>query len=287
MKIRIVLPLFLCIVMTVCSVTVAKAFPADPIGTGYANESRNELLRLDETAAALYEAAYLNNRQAGYKYVQQLERIVSNSDIRQAGQAAGWERIEDSISSIIFTLKNGKLTSDWLNPAAGIHLTTDALLRPDHALWLQYEKVMLEDLERVNRSWNRQTDDGATAARAAMNSFNEHLSRIEAAASMQRPIDRIDELRDRMHYTNVLLEAGIKGQTKQDWTDNSIQDLEFAVNRLFDDGRSQEEEPVAAPIGEPNPISWILLLGAIIMAVLAYSGWRKYKQQPYGVKPLS
>ncbi|MCM3627481.1 sporulation protein YpjB [Paenibacillus glycanilyticus] len=287
MKIRFVLPLVLCIVMTVCSVTAAKAFPADLIGTGYANESRNELLRLDETAAALYEAAYLNNRQAGYKYVQQLEKLMSKNDIRQAGQAAGWELMEDSISSITSTLKNGKVASDWLTAAARIHLTTDALLRPDHALWLQYEKVMLEDLERVNRSWNRQTDDGAIAARAAMNSFNQHLSRIEAAASMQRPAGRIDELRDRMHYTNVLLEAGMKGQTKQDWTDNSIQDLEFAVSRLFDDGHSQEEEPVVAPIGEANPISWILLLGAIIMAVLTYSGWRKYKQQPYGVKPLS
>ncbi|SFF05603.1 sporulation protein YpjB [Paenibacillus catalpae] len=287
MKIRILLPLFLCIVMTVCSVTVAKAFPADLNGTGYASESRNELLRLDESAAALYQAAYLNNRQAGYKYVQQLEKLMSKSDIRQAGQAAGWELMEDSISSILFTLKNGRLTSDWLTAAARIQLTTDALLRPDHALWLQYEKVMLEDLERVNRSWNRQTGDGAIAARAAMNSFNEHLSRIEAAASMQRPAERINELRDRMHYTNVLLEAGMKGQTKQDWTDNSIQDLEFSVNRLFDNGHSQEEEPVVAPIGEPNPISWILLLGAIIMAVLTYTGWRKYKQQPYGVKPLS
>ncbi|GLX68953.1 sporulation protein YpjB [Paenibacillus glycanilyticus] len=286
MKIRFVLPLCLCIVMTVCSVTVARALPSDLIGTGHANESRSELLRLDDTAASLYEAAYLNNRQAGYKYVQQLEKLVGNRDIRQAGQAAGWDLVEDSIDSILFTLKNGKQASDWLTAAAKIHLTTDALIRPDHALWLQYEKVMIEDLERVNRSWNRQTDDGATAARAAMNSFNDHLLRIEAAAAMQRPVDRIQELRDRMQYTNVLLEAGMKGQTKQDWTDNSIQDLEFSVNRLFDDGHNQEEEPVVAPIGETNPISWILLLGAIIMAVLTYSGWRKYKQQPYGVKPL-
>ncbi|NIK67742.1 sporulation protein YpjB [Paenibacillus sp. BK720] len=287
MKIRIALPLFLCIVMTVCSVTAAKAFPADLIGTGHANESRNELLRLDETAAALYEAAYTNNRQAGYKYVQQLDKLMNKSDIRQAGQAAGWKLMDESIASITYTLKNGKVTSDWLTAAARIHLTTDALLRPDHALWLQYEKVMLEDLERVNRSWNRQTDDGAIAARAAMNSFNQHLSRIEAAASMQRPTERIDELRDRMQYTNVLLEAGMKGQTKQDWTDNSISDLEFSVNRLFDNGQPQDEEPVVAPIGEAHPISWILLLGAIIMAVLTYTGWRKYKQQPYGVKPLS
>jgi sporulation protein YpjB len=287
MKIRIVLPLFLCIVMTVCSVTVAKAFPSELIGTGHVNESRSGLLRLDETATALYEAAYRNNRQAGYKYVQQLAKLVDKQEVRQTGQAAGWMLMEDSISSIAFTLKNGKMTSDWLTASARIHLTTDALLRPEHALWLQYEKVMLEDLERVNRSWNRQTDDGATAARAAMNSFNEHLLRIEAAASMQRPADRIEELRERMHYTNVLLEAGMKGQTKQDWTDNSIQDLEYSLNRLFDNGHSEEEEPVIAPPGEANPISWILLLGAIIMAVLTYIGWRKYKQQPYGVKPLS
>lgn len=285
MKIRVAIPFVLCIIMTICSVVAVLAYPSNQAVNAIGSD--RELIRLDEAADQLYKAAYTNNRQAGYKYVQQVEKLLQNDEMRQTGQSAGWQLLQASVQSIEASLENGRLQSDWLTAAASIHLTTDALLRPSHALWLQYEKVMLEDLHRINVAWKRQTGDGAIAARAAMNSFTAHLSRIEAAAAMQRPHERIEELNERIRYTNVLLEAGMKGQTKQDWTDDSIDELRAALTRVFSDGLLSEEEPVIAPLAAANPISWTFLIGAIIMAVLAFTAWRKYRQEPYGVKPLS
>lgn len=285
-RLRVIIPFVLCMGMAICSVTAVYAFPAGQAATSRQTVSNQALYRLDETADSLYKAAYTNNRQAGYKYVQQLEKLLQSNQLRQTGHAAGWDMLEESASSIEASLQSKVWSNDWLTASARIHLTTDALLRPGHALWLQYEKVMLEDLRRVNQAWKRQTGDGAIAARAAMESFTAHLSKIEAAASMQRSPERINEVKDRMRYTNILLEAGMRGQSKQDWTDDSIDDLGYALTRLFSEGLPMEEEQVIAPISIANPISWTFLIGAIIMAVLTYTGWRKYKQSPYGVKKL-
>lgn len=286
MKLRIIIPFVLCLLLTIGSVTAVFAMPTEPIITNRSEDSNKALYRLNEIADALYKAAYTNNRQAGFKYVQQLEKLLENSSLRQTGQVAGWKLMEESALSIESSLQNQRWGADWLSASARIQLTTDALFRPQHALWLQYEKVMLEDLRRVNQAWNRQTGDGAIAARASMNSFEAHLSRIEAAAAMQRSPERLKELKERLRYTNLLLEAGVRGQSKQDWTDDSIADLTFAVTRLFGEGIPINEEQAIAPIVTINPIRWTFLIGAIIMAVLTFTGWRKYKQTPYGVKKL-
>ncbi|MFF2089991.1 sporulation protein YpjB [Paenibacillus sp. NPDC058174] len=286
MKIRIVIPMLFCIAMTIGSVTSVFAAPASIRAVDYTSAVKQELLKLDETADHLYEAAYTNNRQAGFKYAQQLKRQMKRDELHRFGQTAGWRLLEESVQSVETTLRSGKPTTDWLIASARIHLTTDALLRPQHALWLQYEKVMLEDLRRVNQAWNRQTGDGAVAARAAMHSFTDHLSKIEAAAAMQRPSERITELKERMKYTNVLLEAGMKEQTKQDWTGDSIHDLQSALANLFADRLAANDEPVFAPPAAANPITWSLLLGAIITGALTYTAWKKYRHVPYGVKKL-
>ncbi|WP_173275275.1 sporulation protein YpjB [Paenibacillus sp. NEAU-GSW1] len=285
MKIRIVVPLIACIVMTIGSVSTVFAMPVawesiqEPV-------MKQKLQKLDETADELYEAAYTNNRQAGYKYAQLLERQTKSETIRAVGQTEGWQLFEQRLQMVETALQNGTQPSDWLTASASIHLATDALLRPQHALWLQYEKVMMEDLRRINQSWNRQTGDGALAARAALDSFTAHLAKIEGAAAMQRPSARLDELKERMRYTQLLLDAGTRGQAKQDWTDDSIRDLEYAVSNLFDDGLNVNDEPAFAPVNAANPITWSLLLGAIIMAALTYTGWKKYKHMPYGVKKI-
>ncbi|MFF2482188.1 sporulation protein YpjB [Paenibacillus sp. NPDC058071] len=284
MKIRMALAFTACIVMTFLAISAMFHPASQAMGEGgYAG--KQSLLRLDKTAEQLYQAAYTNNRQAGYKYVQQLEKQMDSVSLRDvAGQSEGWRLLEDSVSAVEASLHGGRSGTSWMLEAARIHLTTDALIRPQHALWLQYEKLMLEDLQRVKRAWNRQTGDGAAAARAAMDSFTAHLAKIEAAAAVQRPGERIAQLKERMRYTNVLLDAGVRGQSKQDWTEDSIADLRDSLVRLFDDGLAGNEEPAFSPVAEARPIAWVLLLGAVISGVLAYNGWRQYKYRPYGIK---
>jgi sporulation protein YpjB len=288
MKVRLIVPFVICIVMTI-------GYAGSVWGSGvspnqYANllssSSYIQLQRLDEIAGSLYEAAYTNNRQAGFQYVQQLQRIVESGLKHSSGKSEGWSAIGQDANYIEQNLLNGATASGWLMEAARVRLAADALVRPDHALWLQYESVMLDDISRVEKAWKRQTNDGAIAARGAMTSLQEHAERIESAINMLYGSMREAELTERIGYTNRLLEAHANNITNEAMIDRSLEALKESLVRLFEQSGSAQVLPAVAAIPNANPLSWTFLLGALISAVLTYSGWRKYKANPFGVKPL-
>jgi sporulation protein YpjB len=246
-----------------------------------------QLQRLDDMASSLYEAANTNNRQTSYQYVQQLQRIIEGELRQSTGNVEGWLAMAQDASAIERTLVSGAGSSSWLMEAARIKLAADALLRPEHALWQQYESVMLDDLSRVEKAWKRQTGDGAIAARATMTSLQEHAKRIEPAIRMLYGGMLEAELTERIQYTNKLLEANAHNITNDAMIDRSLKALKESLVRLFDQSGRDNSLPAVAAIPTSNPLSWTLFLGALISAILTYSGWRKYKANPFGVKPIT
>ncbi|SFE90731.1 Sporulation protein YpjB (SpoYpjB) [Paenibacillus algorifonticola] len=289
MRTRIAIPILLCIAMMLGSVSATWAYAGEqPLGARQVQAADAEVLmrRFEEAAHSLYTASYADNRQAGYKYVQQLERLLPQLETGIEGRPAGWSKLQQSIQAVSDELLSKRQPVEWMAPSARIHLTADAMLRPASGLWMQYERVMLEDVSRVRKAWKRPYEERADAARAAMDNLSAHLALVEGPASMLRPEGRTAELHERIRYTNVLLSAGPRDQAQAGRVDEALTQLGAAVSRLFTDKPQSVEEPALAPPASANPVSWTLLLGAFIMAVLAYKSWRKYKQQPYGIKPL-
>lgn len=288
MKVRFIVPFVICIVMTIGSAGVVWGDSAalSPYISILSTSPYKQLSRLDETANALYEAANTDNRQAGFLHVQQLERMIKGELKGKSGKMEGWAAIEQDARAIEQTITSSDTSSGWLKEAARIRLATDALVRPEHALWLQYESVMLDDLSRVEKAWKRQTGDGAIAARATMNSLQEHAERIEPAISMIYGSMHGAELIERIRYTNQLLESKKSSPLNEVMINHSLKALNNAIVKMFDHGGRAEVVPAIAPLATANPLSWTFFLGAIISAVLTYSGWRKYKNNPFGVKPL-
>lgn len=288
MKVRFIVPFVICIVMTIGSAGAVWGDSAalSPYISILSTSPYKQLSRLDETANALYEAANTDNRQAGFLHVQQLERMIKGELKGKSGKMEGWAAIEQDARAIEQTITSSDTSSGWLKEAARIRLATDALVRPEHALWLQYESIMLDDLSRVEKAWKRQTGDGAIAARATMNSLQEHAERIEPAISMIYGSMHGAELIERIRYTNQLLESKKSHPLNEVMINHSLKALNNAIVKMFDHGGRAEVVPAIAPLATANPLSWTFFLGAIISAVLTYSGWRKYKNNPFGVKPL-
>ncbi|RCW51084.1 sporulation protein YpjB [Paenibacillus prosopidis] len=288
MKVRFIVPFVICIVMTIGSAGAVWGDSAalSPYISILSTSPYKQLTRLDETANALYEAANTDNRQAGFLHVQQLERMIKGELKGKSGKMEGWAAIEQDARAIEQTIRSSETSSGWLKEAARIRLATDALVRPEHALWLQYESIMLDDLSRVEKAWKRQTGDGAIAARATMNSLQEHAERIEPAISMIYGSMHGAELNERIRYTNQLLETKKSSPLNEVMINHSLKALNTAIVKMFDHSGRAEVMPAVAPLATSNPLSWTFFLGAIISAVLTYSGWRKYKNNPFGVKPL-
>ncbi|WP_165279934.1 sporulation protein YpjB [Paenibacillus protaetiae] len=280
---RVIVPAIICVVLTISSVASVWAHAAGTGRTASEDAASDKFARL---ADALYDAAKQSNRQAGYINIQQLQNMAVSLKTNHPGQSDGWNLIEQSAADIKKTLAGNSASTDWLTDAARIQLAGDALIHPEAPLWYSYEAVMRDDLDRVKKAWSRNDGAGALSARGAIDSFAVHLDRIEAAASLQQDPEKIADLKRRLAYTTTLLDAGIGNHASPEWIGRSIDELSVSLTGLFEGTAAAEPLPAIAPLHTGNPISWILLLGAFIMGVLAFAGYRKYKQQPYGIKPF-
>ncbi|OME88019.1 hypothetical protein BK120_01490 [Paenibacillus sp. FSL A5-0031] len=289
MKIRFIIPFVVCIVMTIgyANLVWGSGASLQAFASRLTPDPSKQVQRMDNIASSLYEAAYTNNRQAAYQYVQQLQQLVDGELKYAAGNAEGWQAVERDANTIEKTLVKGSLGTSWFVEAARIKLTADALARPNNALWLQYEKIMLDDISRVEKAWKRQTDDGAIAARAVMISLEKHADRIKPAVSMMYGSKHETELMERIQYTNRLLEASRKDKNNVASINRSMLELKDTLTRMFNQNQLEADVPVVAAVPISNPLRWTLLLGAFISAILTYIGWRKYKENPFGVKPIS
>lgn len=288
MRMRIIVPFIICTVMSISFAgSVWGNYTSNVIYASlFSASSDKQLHRLDEIAVSLYEAAYTNNRQAGFQHVQQLQRMMTAELQRSTGHRDGWTAIEQDARSIERALVNSQMSSQWLMEAARIRLAADALVRPEHALLLQYESLMQDDLSRVEKAWKRQTNDGAIAARASMNSLEAHVKRVEPAMSLLYGSKHGAEVAERISYTNRLLEASRSNTTNDAMIDRSLIALKESIVHMYNKSGRAEVLPTTAIASTSNPLSWTLFLGALISAILTYSGWRKYKENPFGVKPL-
>lgn len=291
MKARFIIPLIVCLIMTAGSATVVwgGSSPEWSYTLLSADSPYRQLYKLDETATALYTAAYADNRQAAYAELQQLDKLLSNTMLHEYGTPEGWALLTEDTTAIEHALTRGLHLHSWMEQAVRVRLGVDALVGGNGALWLQYEGLLQDDLVSVRKALKRQTDDSAVAARAMLNELNQHARRIEIAAIYAGDSIRMNELLARITYTDRLLESliGLDSNVGRiEEVEKSLSGIESAINGVFLPYEDAFALPAASVPAAPHPLQWSLFLGTIISAVLTWTGWRKYKQNPYGVKRL-
>lgn len=290
MKARFIIPLVLFVLMAAGSAGVVwgSAGPGGSYDFLFADSPYRQLYKLDESATALYTAANANNRQAAYAELQKLKRLMNDAMVQSYGTPAGWSAQRKDAADLERELSMGVPDSSWIEHAVRIRLGADALVGGEGALWLQYEGLLKEDLHGVRQAWKRSSDDAALAAAAMLKGMTTHAHRIESAAQYAGDSTRMNELLHRISYANRLLEAAAldKSKVDPDQIEQSFDGIGSAISGVF----LHYEDALAIPMADSSalghPLQWSLFLGTIISAVLAWSGWRKYKQSPYGVKKL-
>ncbi|MBH5317931.1 hypothetical protein I6N90_08955 [Paenibacillus sp. GSMTC-2017] len=291
MKSRVIIPFVICLFMTfgTAGAVWGSASPEGSLIYMFSDSPYQELYRLDETATALYNAAYQNNRQVAFAELQKLQKYLDNDMLKIYGESGGWLALTNDANTIETALSNGVKNSQWIENAVRIRLGTDALINGKRGLWLQYESLLVEDMASVHQAWKRGSSNNIIAAKAVMKSVSLHADRIEPAALLAGDSIRMNELEERIGYINRLLEArkSSKYDSEADKKiEQSIEGIDIAINGIFQSYEEASANPVIAIPYRPSPLKWIFFIGAIISAVLTWTGWRKYKQHPYGVKSL-
>ncbi|MFF2887568.1 sporulation protein YpjB [Paenibacillus sp. NPDC057967] len=287
MKSRIIIPFIVCLCMAMgtAGVVWGGASPEGSYAFLFSSGPYHQLERMDETATALYTAAYTNNRQAAFAELQRLNKLLDNKMLRSYGSADGWSAMEHDAAAVERALSSGVKHSLWLEHTVRLRMGADALMNGKAALWHQYKALLTHDVNTLKQAWKRQAGDPVAAARATLQGLSEHAARIETAAMFAGDPIRMRELMERIAYAGRLLE-GKQSTVSKTEVDQSLDAIRLVINRIFLEDKQAAAVPAIAPPGIGQPLKWALLLGTIISGVLTWTGWRKYKARPYGVKKL-
>lgn len=291
MKARFVIPLIVCMLLTAASAAAAwnGEFAARAAAL-FADRPNEALLRVEAASEKLYAAAYSGNRQDAYRHAQRLRQLLNDEKLHVYGTAGGWSAIASDAAAMEKALAAGAPGTAWVEEASRIRLAADAMVRPESALWLQYEKLLAEDVMRLKQDFKRHSGSAAEAAAARLNVLRDHARRVEPAAIAAGSGLRMRELMERISYSGRLLESSVNGQPSGDAVrsiEHSFRALELAIRGIFESRESDGSQSAVAIPSVSHPIRWALFMGAFISAVLSFAGWRKYKNNPYGVKPLA
>jgi len=288
---KVWIPSILSILCLICSATVVlgKQVMADELSYVVFDQSYERLKAIDMQAKDLYEFGNYNHKQAMYHSIQKLKQLLKDDQIKRYGTSKGWQQIEEDVITMEKALVKGSLRIQWQEPLNRIMLAIDSLMQTEHGPWLQYEALLLDDLRQVKQATKRLAGDRSEAASGMLSMMKLRVERMQPAAYMVGDEFRMNELKERMDQLSAFFSEtiGVKWTSKQEeLLQRSISGLELTIHEVF----KQSEQTMIIPIGMERTnvaaINMALLLGAFISSLLAFAGWRKYKQNPYGIKPI-
>ncbi|MHA7963482.1 sporulation protein YpjB [Paenibacillus sp. CAU 1782] len=292
MKARIAAPLILCILLTLAS---SWSVWIRPINAGHLDQSPGghhiQLQVMNNTASDLYAAALSNERHLAYNRLMKLKQQTEAGMLRGFGTEAGWVALDNEMTETEALLLSGSPSRAWAEGAARIALAADAMSSGSGGLWLQYEKLLEDDLAAIRKAWKRSAGDPAAAAAARLNSFSAHAGRIAPAALMAGSAQATEQLLRSISEAAALLDAKMAGTADERRLQLAVEaafvSMENASSAMFEgEAYRSSVQPISASAGRPDVMQWALFLGTLISAVLTWTGWRKYKQNPFGVKTL-
>ena len=289
------LGLFLLLLLTAgCSVNDSSSVTSmsDNFVRADKDKSIRTLEQLNQLCEQLYSAANEENRQLAYSLIGRLETVAADTGIRRSGTIQGWIAFDKSLEDAKLAIVQTGNSSSWYRQTARLKLASDVLVRPEAPLWLQYEQVLGDDENRLQQSWQSQQERHAEAALVFLHIFREHLERFEVAALMQRETSLLDNLKGRLDYTERLLRYTGQGKIASASIHRSFQALNLAISDLFASSSVTSSITVQSAPGIMAASEYragreqlvIMYITAIILAILAFAGWRRFSyEQQHGI----
>jgi sporulation protein YpjB len=152
--------------------------------------------------------------------------------------------------------------------AAKLRLAADALTHRNEPMWLQYHKVLHDDLNRLEQSVKEGKGKDAAAAFADL---NEHYSIVRPAIRISRQPSETEKLDSLFTFMKKQLAAEPMPAAN---VKTGIAHMRDTVDQIF----AQKDATAYLPvIDHSQPILWSLVIGSIIALILSYSAWRMFQ----------
>lgn len=233
-------------------------------------ETSEPLKELDLAAEALYHDMQNGNVEGAHEQIEKVTQIVQGLSFTGLTSVEGIHALTESIMDVQQTLVKAEPSVEtWAVTSARLRLAINSLVHKNEAMWLQYHKIMVEDLKELAKARN---EGSLAAVRGAFVSLHDHYEMIRPAAMIGKGSSSIVLMDSWISYLERA--SADPSLEKAKWNQTLDQGTTL-LNQLF--GRNKDE-PVLLPLNDfSTPWRWTLLIGGWIAVALLYTAFRKYR----------
>ncbi|WP_405157470.1 sporulation protein YpjB [Paenibacillus sp. FSL H8-0283] len=240
----------------------------------------NSIAQLNEEAAILYRQALENNIEEVRGSILRISKSLEHISFEGQTTVEGIHALSETIVEVkqaVVKVKNDDASLQ--QSSAKLRLAADSLANPTKPLWLQYYKIVKNDLDALSAA----TNQGQTAAVLAnrYTVLEEHYETIRPAALIRREPYEIAQMDAWLSHTKGLTAAK---QPDLAQLKSMVGHGEELVNQLF--GREKDESAFVPFVQGPDRRAAGLLISSVIVATLSYAAYRKYRAQQQGIFPF-
>lgn len=268
---------FICMILLGClpNQIVSLASDASSIinETVISAEQENEtLVQFNQSADAVYRYALEGDLPKVRGELTRLEQLVKRIHLGKLTTVEGVKAISDSVVETKRAVNAVRIDMDrWLVVTAKLRLAADALNHPQQPMWLQYYKVFSDDLNQMEQGLAQKQD---AKTKSAYNSFLQHYRIIRPAAIIQRSPEAIERFDS---YLTFLRKKVASNPIVKSETEDAVNLGRELVQEMF---LKKKDTPTFVPIsGGDDPWIWTIGIGAVVISVLSYVGYRKYQYE--------
>ncbi|MGN7491141.1 sporulation protein YpjB [Paenibacillus sp. SAF-054] len=235
---------------------------------------------LSQTVDRLYQHVLEGNTNLVQKDLVEVNSLFENAELQKLTTVEGIHALSETIIEMKEAVARVQLDpEDWLTASAKLRMAADSLYNTKQPLWLQYHKLIREELSLMKAETQKGSPLGV---KQAYERLQDHYEVIRPAVIIQRKPADVTMIDSWLSYAGGLVNA-VSPQSAQ--IQSMIGQGEEMFNGLFG---KKKDYPAMAPLDQVDGTwPWVLWAGAFIVIMLAYTAYRKYRGEQDGYKKVA
>lgn len=244
-------------------------YPVQMANADHEQTVSNQLHQFNATAEELYHHVEEHNWESALRSVLLLEKQAMQISFSDVTHMEGVQ----ALYGLIIDMKRhlAAISPDStrsLQTAAKLRMASDAFIDPHQPMWQQYDSVLHDDVISMRQAYEQKEYE---RLRASYEQFKQHYAMIHPALAIMKEPHLIEQYKSLFATLDqAISEHGINL--------TQVKEILSSLDALLDSTFERETESTQAELAaNPQSMLFSFAIGSVIVSVLIYVGWRKYR----------
>ncbi|WP_410514832.1 sporulation protein YpjB [Paenibacillus sp. BR2-3] len=242
--------------------------------------AKSRALQLEQAAEVLYGHVLEGDVTKVRQDTEAVSRLFVASSFEGLTSVEGINALSGVIIDLKAAVAGAEISQQrWESAAAKLRLAANSLNHPRQPMWLQYYKLIREDLNNMEKSASV-NDLGAW--KTAVQRLQSRYENIRPAILISRPPEEVNAFDSWLSYA-----SGVPNSSQPINRTRLLEIVSYgqdAARVLF--GKEKDEPALSLPLAPEAYGIWGLLAASFILAALVYAGYRKYRAERQSWRPV-